>query len=406
MDESYNLPNIRTFLEQYIDFDFVDRLASPKRKRDGHYYSTYLGVLRPEYALLAPERRIVVIKEIMPAQEKAYRSLSSIWSPYLETVYGVFPIDDFFIAINEFIPKPSSLPYSNEILREKHSLSLEDYINHFGCLSESEALIFLIQLCEGLETLRKIHLVHGDISPQNILLTDRLSICPCPYPKIKGMHHTMSIKIIDFDITKEQKGSEHLVTTVEGTRLFAAPEILDYQNPTDRVDLYSLGCILSYMMTGKSPKQLAPKELQKVCSPRVERIIKKCTLDYSRRYRNITLLKEELLTTLEVLSPSRFFYRIPGIQFGHPWHTCIVILIYNNLLETIVGIFIHQIDILGSLTTLLMPIFGLDLFYLGEHSRTYMSFRDKHPWIRIIIRILLGIVFPLVLSGILQKNIK
>lgn len=401
MEQSCNLSNIQALLEQYIDFDFVDRLAAPKRKRDGRDYSTYLGVLRPEYASLAPDGRTIVIKEIMPAQEKAYRNLSSIWSPYLETVYGVFPVGDFYITLNEFIRKPSSLPYSDEALREKHSLSLEDYINHFGCLSEPEALIFLVLLCKGLEALQKIHIVHGDISPQNILLTDRLSLCPCPYPKVKGIHHAISVKIIDFDIAREKKGSEHLVTAVEGTRLFAAPEILDYQSPTDRVDLYSLGCILSYMLTGKSPKQLAPKELQKACSPRVERIIKKCTLDYSRRYRNITLLKQELLTTIEVLSPSRFLYRIPGFRFGQPWRACAAILVYGCFLKTVIDALTRQTNCLETLAALLIPILGFDLFFLGEHSRTYMNYRNKHPWIRIIARILLGVVLPSVLLMIL-----
>lgn len=37
-----------------------------------------------------------------------------------------------------------------------------------------EALIFLLQLCEALENISELSLVHGDVSPQNILLTDVL----------------------------------------------------------------------------------------------------------------------------------------------------------------------------------------------------------------------------------------
>lgn len=80
-------------------------------------------MLKPEYAPLAPDRRALIIKEIMPAQAEHYRKISSVWSPYLETVYGVLPVGDFFIALNEFIPKPSSLYYPDrKLLKNTPSL--------------------------------------------------------------------------------------------------------------------------------------------------------------------------------------------------------------------------------------------------------------------------------------------
>ena len=65
--------------------------------------------------------------------------------------------------MNEFIPKPSALTYPDFLLG-KRSLSLEDYISEYGCLSEKEALIFLLQLCKGLEGLSSLSLVHGDVA--------------------------------------------------------------------------------------------------------------------------------------------------------------------------------------------------------------------------------------------------
>lgn len=53
------------------------------------------------------------------------------------------------------------------------SLTLEDFILKMRTLSE-KALIFLLQLCEALENISELSLVHGDVSPQNILLTDVL----------------------------------------------------------------------------------------------------------------------------------------------------------------------------------------------------------------------------------------
>ena len=58
------------------------------------------------------------------------------------------------------------------------SLTLEDFILKMRTLSEKEALIFLLQLCEALENISELSLVHGDVSPQNILLTDVLPLIP------------------------------------------------------------------------------------------------------------------------------------------------------------------------------------------------------------------------------------
>ncbi|MDE7416639.1 MAG: protein kinase [Lachnospiraceae bacterium] len=391
---SSNLFEMQTLLEPYIDFDFIDQLAEPRRKRDGRYYATYLGVLKPEYTSLTPDMRTLVIKEIMPTQAENYRRISSIWNPYLETVYGVLPGDNFFISFNEIIRKPSTLSYYNAVLYEKSSLSLEDYICHFGCLSEQEALIFMVQLCEGLEALKKLHIVHGDISPQNILLTDRFPMLSCPYPKIKGLHHTVSVKIIDYDIAREQKGFEHLVTTVEGTRLYAAPEILDYQSPTDRVDIYSLGCILSYMLTGKSPKEINPSLLRKTCSPRAGRIIRKCTLDYSHRYRNVTLLKKELQTVIDIRWPRNFLRRIPGFRTLCLGHMCIATYCYYYFIMNLVFELTDLNAWISMLAVCLMPILGFDLLRLGNLFYPYSSYRDRHPWIRIVVRIIIGLLLP------------
>lgn len=392
MNESSNLPAIQALLGEYLDFDFTDQLAEPRRKRDGNYYATYLGVLKPEYAPLAPDRRALIIKEIMPAQAENYRRISSIWNPYLETVYGILPVGDFFIALNEFIQKPSFLCYHSRALFEKHSLSLEDYIHHFGCLSEAEALIFMLQLCEGLETLHKCHIVHGDISPQNILLTDRFPKAACPYPRIRGLHQTVAVKIIDFDIARRKRGSGHLVTTVEGTRLYAAPEILDYQSPTDRVDIYSLGCILSYMLTGKSPKELDPVLLRKACNPHIHRIIIKCTQDYSHRYRSITLVKQELQASIRILYPQNLLHWIPGIRSGRPKDICKAVFVINCLILCILLCIISSKPLFAIITTCLVLVFGCDIFHIGEQLYPYTSRKN----IYFAMRFILGFLLPMI----------
>ena len=215
-------------LKNYIDFDFTDQLSPPRLKKDGNYYATYVSEIRQEYAVLSPDRCSVVLKEIPASLTEIYRKISSRWSPYIETVYGVLSENGHSLAINEFIQKPACLSYPTKELSEMRSLTLEDFILKMRTLSEKEALIFLLQLCEALENISELSLVHGDVSPQNILLTDVLPLnsqkqqpTSSTGKSITELCRNVAVKLIDFDIAREEKGSHHMVTTVAGTNPYA-----------------------------------------------------------------------------------------------------------------------------------------------------------------------------------------
>ena len=99
-------------LKNYIDFDFTDQLSPPRLKKDGNYYATYVSEIRQEHAVLSPDRCSVVLKEIPASLTEIYRKISSRWSPYIETVYGVLSENGHSLAINEFIQKPSCLSFA------------------------------------------------------------------------------------------------------------------------------------------------------------------------------------------------------------------------------------------------------------------------------------------------------
>lgn len=392
-------------LQQYIDFDFLDELSPPRQKKDGHFYSTYTAEIQPEYATLVPDKGSVILKEISPEQAAIYEKLSTAWNPYTETIFGVVSADYQFLSINEFIRKPASLNYPSQILAEKRSLSLEDYINNYGCLSETEAMIFLIQLCSGLESIASLSLVHGDVAPQNILLTDRLSALTDPYKHIKGLHQQVACKLIDFDITNQFKAENHMVTVIAGTNPYAAPEILDFKNPTDRVDIYSLGCVLSFMITGKSPKQISAEEFRNKCSKRIRNIIFKCTADYPKRYKTLSSLKHDLEKLLTATAPPPYFplSHIPGLRSSEPLKVAAVSIFYGLLLLILAFILCPKpkpILIVPGIS--LGIILGTDMLHIGKHIPLYQNLCKKHSWFRYIVKFFAGIVLPLLLLNFLS----
>lgn len=390
--------------EAYIDFDFLSPLSPPRKKKDGAFYSTYIAELREECTWLPYDRRTVILKELSPAQWNIYQQLSTLWCPYAESIYGVVTEENQFFAVSEFIPKPSILSYHTAELAKKRSLSLEHYIHNFGCLTEQEALLFLLQLCEGLQSLSRLGLIHGDVSPQNILLTDRPSYYPQPYKKIKGIHQDIALKLIDFDITSAKKEQNHLVTVVAGTNPYAAPEILDYKNPTDRVDIYSLGCVLSFMLTGKSPKQMSQEEFRQKCSLSARKIINKCTSDYYQRYKSIFQLKQALHAVLFTsrLPFGKGLCHIPGYRSGKPWKMCIAAIGYSFLFHLLIFVICPDAELWAAIPAILLSfLLTFDVFHLGRRSRTYQYYAGKLPWLRYAVKFILGIILPFFVLGYL-----
>jgi serine/threonine protein kinase/Flp pilus assembly protein TadD len=104
-------------------------------------------------------------------------------------------------------------------------------------LSLKEVLDIALQIAEGLNAAHKKGIVHRDIKPDNIMVTDE------------------SIgKIMDFGLAK-LKGSSKLTKTHStlGTLSYMSPEQARGEEVDQRSDIFSLGAVLYEMITGRRP---------------------------------------------------------------------------------------------------------------------------------------------------------
>ncbi len=136
-------------------------------------------------------------------------------------------------------------------------VSLQQYLQD-RALSPIAAINIAAQACAALSATHSRGIVHRDIKPHNILLTQR--------------NGALLIKLIDFGIAKIREresrspdDTESASGVFKGTVAYASPEqakLLGSNALDGRSDLYSLGLVLYCMLTGKLPFQAStPGEL-------------------------------------------------------------------------------------------------------------------------------------------------
>jgi len=166
-------------------------------------------------------------------------------------------------------------------------MDLESLVRASGPLPAGRVIHILRQVCESLEEAHSRGLVHRDIKPANIHLG------------LVGLRHDF-VKVLDFGLVKEVSSAspETSMATIPGqmalgTPAYMAPEMALGEPVDGRADIYALGCVAYYLLTGQlvfdaeKAFQMIAKHLQtppvppsqrtdQPVSPELEDLILKC----------------------------------------------------------------------------------------------------------------------------------
>jgi serine/threonine-protein kinase len=138
---------------------------------------------------------------------------------------------------------------------------LETLVREFGPLPSERAAYLLRQVCHSLAEAHARGLVHRDIKPANI------------YVCRSGLDYDIA-KVLDFGLVKVSRHdpAETMLTTdhtTTGTPAYMAPEIILGQTNVDRrADVYALGCVAYFLVTGQlvftgaTPMQILVQHVQ------------------------------------------------------------------------------------------------------------------------------------------------
>jgi serine/threonine protein kinase len=183
-----------------------------------------IKLVRPRSPALTPTQR----EQFVQRFHREANAIAGLQSP--NTIY----IYDFGVASD------GQFYYVMELV---DGISLDALVKSFGPQPASRVRHLLRQICESLEEAHQRNLVHRDLKPSNIM------VC-----KLALTHDF--IKVLDFGLAKcaacedEQPITKDNITA--GTPGYIAPEIALAEDVVDgRADLYSLGCVAYYLLTGQ-----------------------------------------------------------------------------------------------------------------------------------------------------------
>jgi eukaryotic-like serine/threonine-protein kinase len=165
--------------------------------------------------------------------EREARATAALTSPHTVQLY------DFGVA------EDGRLYYVMELL---DGLDLDTLVRQYGPLPPERVIHILRQVCAALQDAHANGLVHRDIKPANIVVSRA------------GTTYDF-VKVLDFGLVKLDSpgragGADAVKLSAEdswsGTPGYMAPEVVMGTAETDhRVDIYALGCVAYWLLTGK-----------------------------------------------------------------------------------------------------------------------------------------------------------
>ena len=120
-------------------------------------------------------------------------------------------------------------------------IDLQKLVEKFGALKPARAVHLLRQACLSLAEAHEAGLVHRDIKPSNLYTCKLGKACDVA-------------KVLDFGVVRLTKGQDHLVTAtgqLSGTPASMAPELLEGTQADPAADIYGLGCVAYWLLTGR-----------------------------------------------------------------------------------------------------------------------------------------------------------
>jgi len=221
-------------------------------------------VWRADHAMLARPAAIKLIRPEVLARDadvamaiarfqREAHITASLQSPHSVELY------DFGVSAD------GTLYYVMELL---HGIDLQTAVERHGPLRPARVIHVLRQVCASLAEAHRLGLIHRDIKPANVFLC-------------RWAFEYDFVKVLDFGLAKPEGTPDETgalgvtqANVILGTPAYLAPELATGEQVADgRADLYALGCVAHWLLTGKmvfeaeTPMKMAVAHVTRAPSP-------------------------------------------------------------------------------------------------------------------------------------------
>lgn len=123
------------------------------------------------------------------------------------------------------------------VMEYVEGLNIEQHVEKFGAIPWQQAVDYMVQLLLTMQDVHSNGIIHRDIKPSNVMLRPNGQICLLDFGVAK-------------DTTSNNKRGGTIFGTVIGTDGYMSPEQAEGLSIDHRSDIYGLGCVLYFMLTG------------------------------------------------------------------------------------------------------------------------------------------------------------
>lgn len=245
---------------------------------------------------LARDRRLgrfVAIKRLnhqaqtMPSLRQRFlheaRAVAALSHVHIVHIYALGEDEDGPFIVMEYIAGPDETDVQSEaqsggLVHPNPPLTLDQYVARHGQLSADESAELLIKIARAVAYAHASGVIHRDLKPSNIL-----------------MDKSNEPKIVDFGLARLMRKEESKLT-VPGEKLlslgYGAPEQeSDASQSDERSDVYGLGALLYFALTGQNPRYFREQDVPVALR---ELVVKALATDKEQRWSSAVAFAEAL----------------------------------------------------------------------------------------------------------------
>jgi serine/threonine protein kinase len=227
-------------LGKHPDYEVLRELG---RGGMGVVYLAHNRFMGRDEVLKVMDRNLMQRPDVIERFEREIRAVARLRHPNIVTAYAAFPCAGTIVFAMEYVA-------GDDLAR---------VVKTGGPLPVSHACYYAYQVALALQHANEHGTVHRDIKPGNLMLFRRgnrpiVKVLDFGLAKVNLESKTIGCQQIEMAAPQESACGLTLEGQVLGTPQFIAPEqIADSQSADIRADIYSLGCTLYCLVTGRPP---------------------------------------------------------------------------------------------------------------------------------------------------------